>query len=77
MRYSFVAPVLPLLAASLFGASPLMGQDVRPLTPGQVAPDFALTGASQYGVLRDPIRLSDFRGETVVIAFFYKARSGG
>lgn len=77
MRYRFVAPVLPLLAAALLGASPLIGQEVKPLTLGQVAPDFALTGATQYGVLRDPVRLGDFRGETVVIAFFYQARSGG
>ncbi|MGH7701599.1 MAG: hypothetical protein ACREMO_00755 [Gemmatimonadales bacterium] len=77
MRSLFVAPTLSLLAATLFCAVPLPGQQSKPLTPGQVAPDFALTGATQYGVLRDPVRLGDFRGETVVIAFFYKARSGG
>jgi peroxiredoxin len=42
-----------------------------------VAPDFTLTGATRYGVLRDPVRLSDFRGKTVVLAFFYKARTKG
>jgi peroxiredoxin Q/BCP len=44
---------------------------------GSVAPDFALTGATKYGVLRAPVRLSDYRGETVVLAFFYKARTKG
>jgi peroxiredoxin Q/BCP len=44
---------------------------------GTLAPDFTLTGASRYGVLRDPVRLSDFRGKTVVLAFFYKARTKG
>lgn len=44
---------------------------------GAMAPDFALTGATRYGVLRDPVRLSDFRGKTVVLAFFYRARTKG
>lgn len=44
---------------------------------GSMAPDFALTGATRYGVLRNPVHLSDFRGNTVVLAFFYKARTKG
>jgi peroxiredoxin Q/BCP len=44
---------------------------------GEVAPDFTIPGATRYGVLKDPIRLSDFRGQTVVIAFFPKARTKG
>ena len=44
---------------------------------GTMAPDFALPAASRYGLLRDSIRLSDLRGKTVVIAFFYKARTKG
>jgi peroxiredoxin Q/BCP len=44
---------------------------------GSMAPDFALTGATRYGVLRDPVHLSDFRGKTVVLAFFYRARTKG
>jgi AhpC/TSA family len=47
------------------------------LAVGQPAPDFALTGATRYGILRDPVRLSDFRGKTVVLAFFFKARTPG
>jgi len=39
--------------------------------------DFALPAATRYGLLRDSIRLSDLRGKTVVIAFFYKARTKG
>jgi len=42
-----------------------------------MAPDFALAGATRYGLLRDPVRLSDFRGKTVVLAFFYRARTKG
>jgi peroxiredoxin Q/BCP len=44
---------------------------------GTMAPDFALTGATRYGLLRDSVHLSDLRGKTVVLAFFYKARTKG
>ena len=44
---------------------------------GSMAPDFALPAASRYGLLAAPARLSDFRGSTVVIAFFYQARTKG
>lgn len=44
---------------------------------GQLAPDFSLPGATRYGVLRDPVRLADFRGQTVVLAFFIRARTKG
>jgi hypothetical protein len=48
-----------------------------PLEVGAVAPDFALPGATRYGVLRDPVRLSDYRGKTVVLAFFFRVRTRG
>jgi hypothetical protein len=48
-----------------------------PLEVGAVAPDFALPGATRFGSLRDPVRLADFRGKTVVIAFFFRARTRG
>lgn len=41
------------------------------------APDFALAGATRYGLLRTPVKLSDYRGRTVVLAFFYQARTKG
>ena len=44
---------------------------------GEMAPDFVVTGATRYGVLQDPVRLSDFRGEVVVLAFFFRARTRG
>ena len=66
-----------LLAAALLalpaGAS---AQDSLPLAVGQMAPNFALVGATAEGVT-DSIRLSDFRDQTVVIAFFYRARTRG
>ena len=68
-----------LLLASLAGAQQPQqpaGQSVGPAV-GEMAPDFTISGATRYGVLRDPIRLSDFRGQTVVLAFFPKARTKG
>ena len=44
---------------------------------GDIAPDFELPGATRYGLLRNPVRLSDYRGSTVVLAFFYQARTKG
>lgn len=48
-----------------------------PLEVGAVAPDFALPGATRFGVLQQPVRLSDYRGKTVVLAFFFRARTRG
>ena len=42
-----------------------------------MAPDFSLSGATRYGLLKSPVRLSDFRGRTVVLAFFFQARTKG
>lgn len=42
-----------------------------------MAPDFTLPAATRYGLLRDAVRLSDYRGQTVVLAFFFKARTKG
>jgi len=44
---------------------------------GAMAPDFSLPGATRHGVLRDEVRLSDYRGETVVLAFFFRVRTRG
>jgi peroxiredoxin Q/BCP len=52
-------------------------QEHPPLAVGAVAPDFELPGATRYGVLANPVKLSDYRGEVVVLAFFFKARTKG
>jgi peroxiredoxin Q/BCP len=44
---------------------------------GDMAPDFELGGATRYGILRDQIKLENYRGNTVVLAFFFKARTRG
>lgn len=72
-----------LLAGGLTAAAPAakaqqaVPKDPEPLAVGTVAPDFTLLGATRYGVLARPIHLGDYRGKTVVLAFFYKARSKG
>jgi peroxiredoxin Q/BCP len=72
-----------VLAAAALVAACASAQQTTPATPapvitvGSVAPDFALRGATRYGLLATPVRLSDYRGQTVVIAFFYKARTKG
>jgi peroxiredoxin Q/BCP len=69
--------------AALLVAAPTRAQQTAtapsyaPPEVGAMAPDFQLPGATRYGLLRDPVRLSDFRGKTVVLAFFYRARTKG
>lgn len=47
------------------------------LAVGESAPDFTLPGATRYGVLQEQVSLSDYREETVVLAFFFRARTRG
>ncbi len=78
MHRALVGAAGGLLLASAPGVSVAQQQpSPPPLEIGAVAPDFALPGATRYGVLRDPIRLSDFKGKTVVLAFFFRARTRG
>ena len=53
----------------------LRAQDAPPAV-GDMAPDFVLPGATAAGPA-GPLRLSDFRGQTVVLAFFFQARTKG
>jgi hypothetical protein len=66
-----------LAGLAILSVTPLQAQTATPLEVGQVAPDFALQGATRYGELKDPVRLSDFKGKTVVLAFFFRARTRG
>jgi thioredoxin-dependent peroxiredoxin len=50
--------------------------DVGPKV-GEMAPDFEFTGITRYGKLAVSQKLSDLRGQTVVLAFFPKARTRG
>ena len=74
----FAAALLAVTAAGALLPGAACAQEATPpLEVGAVAPDFALPGATRYGVLRNPVRLSDFKGETVVLAFFFRARTKG
>ena len=63
--------------AGLLLPAPAAAQEFPPLEVGVAAPDFALTGATSSGILDEPVRLSEFRGKTVVLAFFFQARTRG
>jgi peroxiredoxin len=69
---------LTVLAAALVGlaAAHAWAQGDGPQV-GDMAPDFSLPGASKAGVTERALRLADFRGQTVVISFFPKARTKG
>jgi len=73
-----------LACMGILAASPLVAQQpaVQPPAPptpvavGQPAPGFSLMGGTREGVT-GPVTLEDFRDKTLVIAFFYRARTRG
>lgn len=69
------AGTLPVAAQQ--PAAPLPGSAAFAPDVGAMAPDFTLPGATRYGLLKNPVHLADFRGQTVVIAFFPKSRTKG
>jgi peroxiredoxin Q/BCP len=78
MRRLSLALTLALTPAVLPAQSPARREaSPAPLEVGAVAPDFSLPGATRYGRLAQPVHLSDFKGKTVVLAFFFKARTKG
>jgi peroxiredoxin Q/BCP len=84
MSRSTVHRAAPLaVGLAILGSSVAMAQQPQPGTAataptvGQMAPDFSISGASRYGLLKEPVTLSALRGQTVVIAFFPKARTKG
>jgi AhpC/TSA family len=76
-RLSLVLTLAFTPAALPAQQSPAPADTTPPLQVGAVAPDFSLPGATRYGVLAKAVRLSDFKGKTVVLAFFFKARTSG
>jgi thioredoxin-dependent peroxiredoxin len=69
-----LAATAALLFATTLGAQ--AAQEGGPKV-GDLAPDFTLAAATKAGVNPAAVKLSDFRGQTVVLAFFPKARTGG
>ena len=77
---------LGAIALALFLAAPARAQQPGApaaasaravLAVGRAAPDFTLPGATRFGLLRDPVRLSDYHGKTIILALFPKARTKG
>jgi len=74
-----------LAVAGLFAGALMLGgtddavaqEGTEFVAVGEMAPDFAFTGATRHGVISQTLHLSDYRGETVVLAFFFRARTRG
>ncbi len=65
------------IAPSLVGAQAAPAAALSPLKVGEMAPDFTVTVVTSAGVAAKPFKLSEHKGETVVLAFFPKARTSG
>jgi peroxiredoxin Q/BCP len=59
-------------AAAQAPAAPEVGPKV-----GDMAPDFSLPGATMAGLTAKPVSLSQYKGQTVIVAFFPKSRTSG
>ena len=78
MRPSTMAFVFALALGLAVFVQPVAAQDAPDIiSVGEMAPDFTVTGATRYGILQEPVSLSDLRGDVVVIAFFFRARTPG
>ncbi len=80
--FSFVNLWRSFAAAAALAAIPLavLAQDPNPANipnVGQQAPDFSAPASTRYGLLKAPLKLSDLRGKTVVLAFFPRSRTKG
>lgn len=65
-------------AAQASGAAQATAPAPLPPVPiGARAPDFSLPAVTRYGPLARPVGPADFLGKTLVIAFFYRARTKG
>ena len=68
--------VVATTSAALAQAAPA-AVNATVLKVGDIAPDFTVTAATAAGVDAKPFKLSDHKGETIVLAFFPKARTSG
>jgi peroxiredoxin Q/BCP len=79
MSKNLLAIALLTAIASVASAQDAPRAPAPPTGPdtGVVAPDFTAPGADRNGTLSAPIKLSDFKGKTVILAFFPAARTQG
>jgi peroxiredoxin Q/BCP len=73
------ASIVLAASASLVGAqaAPAPAPAPTPLSVGVMAPDFTVTTVTADGLTAKPFKLSEHKGETIVLAFFPKARTKG
>jgi ribosomal protein L11 len=71
MKRSRLIATMALVAAPLGSAVSQAAIDT-----GSVAPSFTAPGANMSGVIPS-VSLAAYKGKTVVLAFFYKARTKG
>ena len=76
-RFLLAAAVAVALVVAAPGGTTAQDTDSGLIEAGAMAPDIELTGATRHGVLKEKVRLSDYRGETVVLAFFFRVRTRG
>lgn len=72
-----LALAFALAAAGSAGEGQAQEAGTGLIEEGAMAPEIEMTGATRHGVLRDKVRLSDYRGQTVVLAFFFRVRTRG
>jgi len=66
-----------VVTAAVVSSLPFAAFAQDALKVGDVAPDFTVTAVTATGVNAKPFKLSEHKGETVVLAFFPKARTSG
>lgn len=70
-------PTAPAPTASQAAAQPAPPSPPAEIDIGKIAPDFTMEWADSSGPIAKPVKLSDFRGKVVVLAFYPADRSTG
>jgi peroxiredoxin Q/BCP len=77
MRLAFHAFCAGLLLPAALAAQQTATPAAAGPKVGDLAPDFTLAAGTRAGVSAKPVRLSELRGQVVVIAFYPRQRSSG
>jgi peroxiredoxin Q/BCP len=77
MRTAVLSSLLAAATMSTLAAQQPVAPPPPTLAVGTEAPDFTLAAAVMGTVSAKPVHLKDLRGQTVVLAFFPRARSSG
>lgn len=72
-----LSAVTALSVVALSSVSAQAAPGAPALKIGDMAPDFTVMSVTSAGVDAKPFKLSEHRGETVILAFFPKARTSG